>query len=426
MSNEGEKLVSEKMEYLYVLKYLTELKFHQMRSREELLNIQLRKLQKLVIHAYNNVPFYRELFTNNNIDPESIRKIEDIQKIPIITKKDIIGNYDKILANGTNVGECVIISTTGSTGIPLKMYYDKKSLYYSTAIVYFAFFESGLRLTDRIVELTGTMGDCRNTMIKKNLISVYDPPDKIMKMLREYDPTILYSFPSVFKVLSNSLNGELSSLNTRIIFTHGETLSESCRNTIGSIFGANVSNTYGSTEFNRLAFECSEHKLHMITDAAIIETIKDGKSVGPGEKGEIVVTGLYNYTMPLIRYKLGDVGILDDHKCSCGRGWPLIKSIEGRTDDFLTLPSGAIISPRMINTIEDIKGVVEYKTIQLDRGTFLVRVVSNKEFSYESKIKIGEMIRLGCLGEDVKVDIELVDKLPRERTGKLRAIISNV
>jgi phenylacetate-CoA ligase len=419
-------MITEKMEYLYVLKHLAELKLHQKRSREELLNIQLDRLQKLVVYAYNNVPFYRELFINNNIDPKSIRKIEDIQKIPIITKKDIIGNYDKILADGTDISKCEIISTTGSTGIPLKVYYDKKSLYYSTAIVYFGFFESGLKLTDRIVELTGTMGDCSNALIKKSLISVYEKPEKIMKMLKEYDPTVLYSFPSILKILSNSLDKELSSLNTRLIFTHGETLTESCRKIICSKFGANVSNTYGSTEFNRLAFECNEHGLHMITDGAIIETIKDGQSVGPGEEGEIVVTGLYNYTMPLIRYKLGDIGILDDRRCPCGRGWPLIKNIEGRTDDFLTLPSGAIISPRTINTIEDIQGVIEYKTIQLKRDTFLVQVVPSKEFTDISKIRIGEMIKLGCLGEDIKVDVELVNKLPRERTGKLRAIVSNV
>lgn len=413
-------------EYLYVLKYLAELKMHQKKSREELLGIQLKKLRKMVKHAYDNVPFYRDLFTKNDIDSEDIKKIDDLQKIPIITKRDISANYDKILANGINAGQCEVISTTGSTGIPLKVFYDKKSLFYSTALVYFAFFESGLKLTDRIVELTGTMGDCSKALIKKNLISVYDSPDKVMKMLKQYDPTVIYSFPSIFKTLSSSLNGELSSLNTRLIFTHGETLTKSCRETIVSTFGAKVYNTYGSTEFNRLAFECSENSLHMITDCAVIEVIKDGQSVGPGEEGEIVVTGLYNYAMPLIRYKLGDVGILAEDQCSCGRGWPLIKSIEGRTDDFLTLPSGKIISPRTINTIENIPGIIQYRTTQLKRDTFFVQVVPGKEFSAETKNQIGDMIRLGCYGEDIKVEVEPVDDLPRERTGKLRTIISKV
>lgn len=415
-------------EYLYMLKYLAELKMHQKRSRKELSEIQLKKLKKMIIHSYNNVPFYRELFIKANISPDDIKKIEDLQKLPIITKKEIQANYDKILANGTDIEQCKLINTTGSTGIPLRVYNDNKALLYSSALVYFGFFESGLKLKDKMVELTGIMEDCSGTLIKKNMISTFDPPGKIMEMLRHYDAEILYSFPSIFKILSNTLNGELSSLNTRLIFTHGETLTESNRELIGSTFGAKVCNTYGSTEFNRLAFECSEYSgMHMLTDSAVIEIVKDGQVVGPGEEGEIIVTGLYNYAMPLIRYNLGDIGILadDDEKCHCGRSWPLIKSIEGRSDDFLTLPSGRLISPRTINVIENIPGIIQYRTIQTKRDTFFVQVVPNEEFSVKSEDDIRQQIRLGCLGEDINIEIETMNELPRERTGKLRTIISH-
>ena len=416
-------------DYLYMVKYLAELKMHQRKSRKELSDIQLNKLKKMIIYAYNNVPFYRELFIRKNINPDNIKKIEDLQMLPIITKKEIQANYDKILANGINIDQCKLVNTTGSTGIPLRIYNDNKALLYSSALVYFGFFESGVRLNDKMVELTGIMEDCSGTIIKKNMISTFDPPEKIMKMLREYNPDILYSFPSIFKILSNSLNGELSSLKTRLIFTHGETLTDSNRELISSTFGAKVCNTYGSTEFNRLAFECSEHSgMHILTDGAVIEIVKDGQVVGPGEEGDIVVTGLYNYAMPLIRYNLGDIGILadPDERCSCGRGWPLIKSIEGRSDDFLTLPSGRLISPRTINVIENIPGIVQYRTIQTKRDTFSVQVVPNEEFSVESENEIRQQIRLGCLGEDISIEIERVNELPRERTGKLRTIISNV
>lgn len=418
-----------KSEYLYMVKYLAELKIHQKKNVKELSDIQLKKLKKMIIHSYNNVPFYRELFIRANINPDDIKKIEDLQKLPIITKKDIQANYDKILANGTNIDQCKLINTTGSTGIPLRVYNDNKALLYSSALVYFGFFESGLRLKDKMVELTGILEDCSGTLVKKNMISTFDPPEQVMKMLRQYNADILYSFPSIFKTLSNSLNGELSSLNTRLIFTHGETLTDSNRELINSTFGAKVCNTYGSTEFNRLAFECSENSgMHMLTDGAVIEIVKDGQVVGPGEEGDIVVTGLYNYAMPLIRYNLGDIGILADYdeKCPCGRGWPLIKSIEGRADDFLTLPSGRVISPRTINVIENIPGIIQYRTIQQKRDTFFVQVVPNEEFSVKSEDEIRQQIRLGCLGEDIKIEIETVKELPRERTGKLRTIISNV
>lgn len=418
---------------------MAELKLHQRKSRKDLEDIQLKKLRKLIIHAYNNVPYYRELFLKANIDPE-IKKIEDIQKIPIITKKDIQANYEKILACNIDKGQCKVTNTTGSTGIPLSVYSDKKALMYSSAIVYYAFFESGLKLNDSIVELTGIIEDCTGTIIKKNMVSSQDQPEKIIQMLKRYNPNVLYSFPSVFKTLSHQMIDHIPDQvvdnkmkkvngldNIRSIFTHGETLTQACRETIESAFGVDVYNTYGSTEFNRLAFECGEHSgLHMISDSAVIELVKDGQNVGPGEEGEIVVTGLYNYAMPLIRYKLGDIGIMaeDDYKCPCGRNWPLIKSIEGRTDDFLTLPSGRVISPRNINIIDNVPGIIQYRTIQEKRDRFRVQVVPANNYTIDTDRQIKEQIKLGCVGEDVNIEIELVDNISRERTGKLKTIIS--
>lgn len=422
------------MDNIYYLKHMAELKMHQRKSVEELSNIQLKKLKKIISHAYDHVPYYRNLLDREGINTDDIKKIDDLQKIPITTKKDIQENYNKILANNANMALCKATNTTGSTGIPLKIWNDKESKLYSSALVYFAFFEAGLMLKDKFAELTGIIEDCRGTIIKKTMIPTFDPPEKIIGALERYNPDMIYSFPSVFKILSyyleenkNKNRDEENKLNPRLIFTHGETLTESCRNTIESAFGADVRNTYGSTEFNRLGFECKEHSgIHMLTDCAVIEFIKDGQQVGPGEEGDIIVTGLYNYTMPLIRYKLGDVGTLADYKCSCGRGWPLIKSIGGRSDDFLTLPSGRTISARTINIIEDIPGIVQYRTIQEKRDRFVVQVIPGKDFSIESKKQINEQIRLGCLGENINIEIELVDEIPRERTGKLRAVISKV
>jgi len=407
------------------VKYLAELKLHQRQNEKELKNIQLKKLKHMINHSYNNVPFYRELFTKENIRPEDIKNLDDLQKIPIITKKEIRANYNNIIANNLCKEKCRVMTTTGSTGLPLTIWNDKYAQFYSSAVVYFAFFESGLRLSDSIVELAGVIEDEGRTLIKKKMVSTLDHPDNIINTLIKYKPSVLYSFPSIFRTLSNSLNGD--SYSPRLIFTHGEMMTEHCRDTISAAFGADVYNTYGSTEFNRLGFECSQHSgFHMITDGAIIETIKDGQSTCPGEEGEIVVTGLYNYGMPLIRYKLGDIGILAGEKCTCGRGWPLIKSIEGRCDDYITLPSGRIISPRTINIIEYVPGVLEYRTIQEERDKFLVQVVPGKDYTAETNKQIYEQIRLGCLGEKVDIKVELVKELPRERRGKLRAVISKV
>jgi len=148
--------------------------------------------------------------------------------------------------------------------------------------------------------------------------------------------------------------------------------------------------------------------------------------VEEGEYGEIVVTSLFNYTMPLIRYNIGDIGTFTDKKCACGRGLPLIKSLEGRTDDFLILPSGKKISPRTINVIEDVAGVSRYQTIQESKNRIVVNLVKGNGFGPKTIDEIKKHIIAGCLGEDVTVDVKLVDDLTRNKRGKLRAVVSYV
>lgn len=421
--------------YLYYLKYVAEFKLHQRQSEEELKNIQFKRLKKMVNHAYENVPFYRKLFIDSGISPMDIKKLEDLNKIPIITKREIQANYNDIIARSSNLQNCRLTNTTGSTGIPLPVYNDRIAMFYSSALYYFAFFESGLKVTDRIIELT-TILENEKQILRRKMISTYQPTDQIIQKLKDYNPDVIYSFPSVFKMLSHHVDPDNNSIKPRMVFTHGETLSDACRETIVSSFGTDVYNTYGATEFNRLAFECDQHSgLHMITDCAVMELVRSGgengengvetgETVGPGEEGEIVVTGLYNYVMPLIRYKLGDIGIMADYKCPCGRSWPLIKSIEGRSDDFLTLPSGSVISPRSINVIENIPGIIQYRTIQEKRDSFHVQVIPGTGYSADTNRQIEEQIRAGCLGEQIHINIELVEDLPRERTGKLKTIIS--
>ena len=176
-----------------------------------------------------------------------------------------------------------------------------------------------------------------------------------------------------------------------------------------------------------MAFECKKHSgYHIISDAIILEILKNDKYLSEGEEGEITVTGLINHTMPLIRYKLGDIGAIKYKKCACGRGYPLIKSIEGRTDDFLTLPSRKKISPRAINVIEDIPGVSRYKTVQEAKDRIVVNLVKEKGFGPETINEIKKHIKAGCLGKEVKVVINLVDELTINRRGKLRAVVSNI
>lgn len=421
--------------YIRALYYIAQLKRHQWLKEEELVTIQERKLRAMVKHAYHNVPFYRELYDSVGIKPEDIKSIEDLRILPIITKKDVQKNYpDKIIANGVDINRCGIGHTSGSSGISLEICSGLRTIEYSQALFGYAFFESGLKLTDKLVNLTHPYYKITNTwfrklgILRKENINLHDPPGVIIEALKKAKPDVIYSFPSVILLLAKEIEEKgISGISPRMIVTQGETLTEYAREKIGDAFHTEVYDTYGASEFMRLAFECQERSgYHIITDCAVVEFIKDGKNVDAGEPGEIVVTGLYNYEMPLIRYNLDDIGISTKEKCACGRGFPLIGNIEGKVDDFLFLPSGRTVSPKLLVWLERTPGIAEHRTIQKEKDRFIVQVVRGKGFSKETISQIKQHIKLAFLPDNVKVEVKIVDEIRREKHGKLKRIVSEV
>jgi phenylacetate-CoA ligase len=371
------------------------------------------------------------------IKPQNVKTIKDLQKLPILTKDIIRKNYpDKIVANEVDIKNCFIKSTTGSTGMPLKVAYSKEMLDYVRCVNLFVFLEFGLRLTDKLVRICHIGNEnipfssflTKMGILNWEYLSIFDPVESILKSLKNLKPAVIFTYPSVLLLLSKQIKEQyISDINPRLVFTSGETLSNSDRKKISTIFNSDVYSMYGTEENGLLAFECEKHTgYHVISDTAIIEMAKKERNVEEGQHGDIVVTSLFNYSMPLIRYNIGDIGTFTNKKCVCGRGLPLIKSIEGRTDDFLILPSGKKISPRTINVIEDVPGVSRYQTVQESRNRIVVNLVKGNGFSPKTIDEIKKHIIAGCLGEDVTVDVKLVDDLTRNKRGKLRAVISNV
>jgi phenylacetate-CoA ligase len=318
--------------------------------------------------------------------------------------------------------------------MPLKILFGPKMLNYALALRLFVFSECGLKLTDKLVSIRHSGYPKFNRLLNKfgilrwSNISIFDPVESILENLKTLKPDVIATYPSMLLLLSNEIEkSKIVDINPRLILTFGETLTDHYRRRIRKIFDCDVFGLYASEEFARLAFECNKHSgYHVISDAAIIECVNSNQNVTEGEAGEIVVTSLFNYTMPLIRYRLGDIATFTTEMCTCGRGLPLIKNIEGRNDDFLTLPSGRKISPRMINVIENIPGVSMYRTIQITKNKFLVNLVKNLEFKEKTISEIKKQIKAGCLGEDVEIEVKVVEEIKREKGGKLRAVVSRV
>jgi len=422
-----------------VIKYIGELKNHQYRGKEFQKRVQQKKLRRIIDHAYRNVPFYHDLFKKNNIRPEDIRGVDDLQKIPITRKKDIRDSPMAFISKSYNLSELKVIKTSGTTGEPVQIRIDRNSRRYSTATFWYALFEIGHKPRYDLINISAAEHERSNRgfvselfhqarLFKTDSIFLCQQPRQIIRDMDRPFPYSLFSYPSVLEYMSSSIEGGTKlPRGPKIIISHGETLLDDIKYKIESAFQCKVFNTFGSTEFQRLAFECEKRMgYHMITDGTVIEFTDKDEVVGQGEPGEVVVTSLYNYTMPLIRYSLDDIGVATERTCSCGRTWPLIETIEGRVDDFLILPSGLRIPPRNVNNFRGIPGFLRYIIVQERGDKFLVIMVPSKEFSKDTENRMRECIKLGCLGEQIDVEFELVDEIPRELSGKLRKTVSKV
>jgi phenylacetate-CoA ligase len=426
------------------LYYLFELRRNQWKKKDELRKIQIKRLKAMVRYAYDHVPYYHRLFDSVKFKPEDLRDQEDLRRIPITTKLNVKENFSEFLVAGTDQSKYTSCWTSGSTGIPTNLLVDRKTSCYSLSLHLYGLMECGVRLTDKLFSIGSAspatqpkitesrLGRLSFLYLNPNTISADArvPIDEIVKALNRSEPDVVYGFTSILEDLCVTNVPEIS---PRLIFNHGGLLTEQCRRLLESVFDAEVYNTYGSTEFWRLAFECNEHSgLHMITDCAVVECIEDGDVVASGEPGEVVVTGLYNYLMPLIRYELGDIATPTDDDCACGRGWPLIRMIEGRKNDEFILPSGRVLSSRdMLEWVfpelkEHIWCLSQYQIVQESRNKIVLRVVKGRQYDDKLVQGIINKARKDLEGEDVTLSLEIANEIPKEKSGKRRKIISHV
>jgi phenylacetate-CoA ligase len=167
--------------------------------------------------------------------------------------------------------------------------------------------------------------------------------------------------------------------------------------------------------------------MHVTAEDIVVETIgADGKPVGKGTAGEIVITHLASRDFPWIRYRTGDMGILDSQTCACGRGLPLLKEIQGRSTDFVTAADGTVMHGlALIYVIRELPGIAAFKIIQESRTLTRVEIVPGAGFDQASKKAIVKGMR-ARLGEATEVVVEEVSDIPAEQSGKYRYVVSKV
>ena len=414
---------------------LLELMKSQWYSPDELRRIQEKKLRAIIKHCYEKIPLYHEKFKNNNIRPDEIKTIKDLTKIPYITKQEIQENFPtRIVALNVNLNNCWISKTGGSTGTPLSMVYDKSAEDFEKSTALRPNISCGQKIRDKWAVITNPS----HVKSKKwfqylqffspEYISIAKDTSSQIVDLNKFQPNIIDGFTSSIYLIAKELDKQAHEhIHPNMIFTTSELITKAEKNFIKSVFDADVFDQFGCVELGRTAWECPSHQgYHIDVESVVMEFIKDDEQIESNESGEIVYTGLYNYAMPLIRYKIGDIGTPSSEKCNCGRGLPLMSVIEGRKDDFLISNDGDKISPRIIGEkFRNFEGVSNYKLIQQNKEEVKILLVKNKNFvpTLEKMIK-KEICQ--TLGEKTICIIEYPEEIPREKSGKIRKIISKV
>jgi phenylacetate-CoA ligase len=394
---------------------------------------QLAAVRRQLQHAWDTVPYYRAAWSKAGIHPSDVRDLRDLGAFPALTKADIRRHNRALVSSAYDVAKCRVKTTSGSTGVPLTIYCDEPAMQWKAACTIRSDEWSGYRLGQRVAKVWGNpeyrhfglKGRLRNYFFDRavylDTINLNDERvAEFAKAIQRHRPGLIFGHAhSLYLVACALKKTGVTGVRPNGIISTAMILHDWQRAVIERVFGCKVTNRYGCEEVSLIASECEEHNgLHINADSLYTE-------VGPG--GKLLITDFINRAMPLIRYEIGDVVVPSNRVCRCGRGLPLIERVEGREADYVVTPAGNLISGISLteNFSNLVPGTAQMQIVQESVTQLRIRLVPADEFGDASRRKIAELVR-DTFGDGVEHDVELVDAIPQEPSGKYRFCISKV
>jgi len=407
--------------------------------RERLRALQINKLRDLAATVVSQTAYADVVGADRAI---WFLTLDDLQRLPLLDKATISAHREE-LVNRKVPGGPIRYSTGGSSGEPLIFYFDKRRQACDKAARMRSHNWFGIRPGDREAYVWGSpvelsrqdrLKGFRDWLTNDMLLSAFDLSElsvsEFVRRLQRFRPKCLFGYPSSISLmcqLAEKTGHNLADLPIQVVFCTAEILYDHQKQVISEAFGGvPVVNGYGSREGGFIAHECPAGRMHITSENVIVEFIKDGKPVAPGEDGEIVVTHLDNYAMPFIRYRTGDIGQPSAEICPCGRGLEVMKVVKGRSTDFVVTPDGRWVHGLgLIYVVREVPGVRQYQIIQDDIDAVRVLLVFDSDFPPDGERQIREGFTKR-LGSDVRVSVEQVTELRQDPSGKFRFVISKV
>jgi phenylacetate-CoA ligase len=407
-------------------------------SPEQIEQMQLVLLKKLITHCYKTVPYYRRFMIAKGIRPEAIKTLDDIRRFPILTKQDVLEAGESIISTKYPRWMMSMGRTGGTTGTPLVTPRNIFSLGNEHAFVRRQWDWAGMGLSDRTAYLSGRViaDPDRNDeplwvydpFMKELILSSYHLCEKTAyqyaEAMRQYKIKAIAGYPAAISFLARVCLNRGVKVKLQAALTTSETVTDEMRAVISEAFDCRVYDFYGAAERVCYIFTCEHGSYHIIPEYGYTELIP--VDLSEPNVCSVVATGFWNYGMPLLRYDTGDVVIRSEKKCDCGRSFEAVESISGRKGDVIRTPSGREFGPTLMARVtKGANNILESQVIQdaVDHITILyvpAAIFTDKDLA-DFKRHMSQY-----LPDELKIDYRSVERVEKTKSGKMNLVVSKI
>ena len=379
-------------------------------------------------------------FEAAGVDPNQIHQVQDLERIPAITKEDIRRNKDAFIPKGA-YQRYYVRNTGGTTGTPLTYRISRYDRFLSAALLYRGWSAAGYKLGDKMLFLAGSslMPDIESGITNRmneivrntKFLSSFEMSERNLSrytdILNSWKPYFLRGYPSALCEFADYIaSNNLTTPSIKAVFTTSEKLFPTMRKKIEETLNSRIFDGYGANDGGLSSFECDHGNMHIDTERSILEIVDDENCQIQDGTGNILATSLQNYAMPLIRYRVGDRAVATSEICSCGRGLTIMREIDGRTVSVFVTPNDELVHGWFFQHIfwEIGESVEKYKVVQKSKELIEINIVPGDGFSEETIRRIRGFIE--PKSKDWTIDIKLVDSIPKPHSGKTIYIESEI
>ena len=431
----------QKMRGRSTFKHLSELEDNQRLTKSQIAQIQFNKLAKILHYSYNNIPYYKNKWNQAAVKPIDINSVEDLQKIPVLTKDEVRQNYEALINYSLYKEGAVKSATGGSTGQPLKFVYNREEYDRRLAAGTRSNRWLGWDYGEKTVWLWGPSDNKGLKKLKENvdnffqrkmLLDVYqysyaNMMDYVLN-LKQFKPKFIIGYVNgLFLLAKYIISKNITYIQPDGIISTSDLLLPYQKEIIEQAFQCKVYNRYGCREIGLIAAECKHREgFHINEDNVVVELLEDNSVLKSEDVKSIVVTSLDQYLMPFIRYRVEDITTSFISSCSCNRPFKMVDTLLGRRLDVIQTPDGKMLPGEFFPcTLKDFDGILEFSVEQKNLNSVVINFVKGESFREDDFDKFKTIIR-DALGEKINIDYRFVDKVEIKPSGKSRLVISNV